>query len=1287
MIYPLIRKTEHNIKTYPLKNEALVEKFPGSHLEQISNSENRLGARAPPEIPLIGQGLQAEMRFDIIRGIMLLREVEEDLYAEDDFKSSRAFSGALLRSTKVSPHNDPGGDEKRNSMQALNAFLEAIERPGIVTDKESYLLLDVEPDDITRSPSQCMYSPTDRVLLFVPLSPILDPDLSSMGNSIYGCWHYASITAQAKGSDSKWPPGPKYLVISGIEDDDGLLAIQRISSLWHARKMGNKLEHGCGFSISRTDANPHLASKEPEDYPGLNIYDAAWAILQQPLRVRASVGSLLTFQWAMSRLQISNIRFALYNKDRKIASQADLDEHPNEISQAVVFLELERRPGEMPDGANNGSPNGDEKDPDEIMEDIDQVEAEYSYGPGSVSPIGGIPFRIGSPITSMQLESGASGIDAPVHNPLGPGASPSYTMHDEPPPTYYQRDIQYMPEILFKVYSSMLQDTLVIFSTITTAQPPEAVVPPEKFANVIRSIWIDSVGESKLRSIAFGNLSPKAEDALEDLREKWGKGNAPSFMSEGSLFASAYDGDVQRYNSILARIAEFWEGASVLYLIAMDEGLLGINNIVSVKYGPSVGGVDEDAKFLSFELSDELQTVAGNLDQPGSPSVSEPISPPPSDNIDDSPRKTPSKLGDTSIGSTLDLPELIAFSLEQGARIRAEYFTPYSYYANNGELASPIQELDELNAKYHRKSFGIVKPGGGNQYLNHEEAIEDFTRLGVRRDIGQLGFAVKDFQARSRATYELGRYSSAPSELSSDDEQGPSFAYSAETRHMIMLEEPDFGPPGQRSSSLRNILLLEAIRSKGRFDPRKSGKVSRPINWITFLQVSQRSRRIIEYLFELTGEPRTVKSELRLLDFFMPTFQASAKIYGSRINKHSVKRRLAWLVALALPEIADFVQYAAEVLFFMDANWNSLSNTGTPVWIGNMIFMSIRWVRLSEDLPEELIPEIFAGLADPADDPRPKIWQQRGMDLPIIRSHLKTGERVAMQDLCRQALPSSTRRGNPPAGDWVGRIDSSEIGRFNSDDWKRSSNNGHLTNWPQPVTTADIPITLFMMAADAEGRELYLRRDPAIWGLDPKELQRKIMSKVIVKHKKEDISFEALVDKSGELMLFNPGFQAPGDLEEGIKKLAPAVYTSWYVASKGTDATTTIKSPKYVAILNVSKRTVTLLHRLAVELGFQNPAKFMDDEKMFKSFPSQSLYVHGDTLAGDRASRTTGTELLFSALCGIPEVGAVLQAFQDYWNEMGTHRSFVVDISLRLPGPKGARAVTPMILIRFGNRV
>ncbi|RVD86186.1 uncharacterized protein DFL_004475 [Arthrobotrys flagrans] len=1249
------------ITTTPLLDEHTRGYLPQKYTEQESSGKKHLRVRAPSEAPLLGEP-DAPTRYDMIRGISTLRVEKEDMYIDPDYPGlSESYCNSAIVSTTVS------AIKRFNGVSQYAAdFFESIERSEIITDKGHYYGYEVSPND--EGPSlACSYSAKDRNLIAIPTLPDFRDPKSDFPRDIYRCWHYAS---RAGSDDLGWlPESPRYVTIHNIPDAYGLSAIKRLAKLWDENKMYT-MSKGRGLSVSRADVNPELAEKEPEEYKNLNIYDAAWALLHQPWQTFGIIEFLGAYQYGLSRLQISNIRFALYDRDNKLASKSDLDSNPNAIAYATVFFELERRPAapsnENPDDENTASPPGGGDFPDEVMEDVDVEGLLRSPVVDEDIIMGEAPSRLGSPIPALQIATWVSRPELPpgIH-PLGPDWVRRHAETAEHPLSYLQLSNQYTTDIFFTAYASRLEQHLVLFSTITTARPPEMALPPPQLANVIRSAWLHSAGGTMLRGITLGNLLPKTLGILEEVRERWGRGSAPRSMSEDSFGAGTHDSNRERFNSILGRLAETWEGASILHLTALDEGILGINHILSVKYGRPLRlseNIDEDAKFLVFEFSNEL-----------------PVS---SDNTIEAGPSNPSGQEDTT--SSPDLADLVVLAFEQGARSRVKYSKPYMPAGNSEESymgRGPVgSRLIRLKRKYFRKSLTEIKAHKPNKLLSHEQTVAHIQLLlqdSVFQKDDFLTDAYPDFEAKvtdigrkiELSTYELDIFGSTKDELEANDERLPHFAWSGDLGHLVIVQQPDSEWSASRSFDLKDMFVIETITTERKVQP--SDPIfpmgTSPIRLFSFLDIQQDSRRILSYI---SG---------RLFGSQMPgpfvLMHKSNPFYVPPKTKVHIKdefiKRLAWLIVLGLPEVRAVLEYAAEINYFMNPDRES-----RYIWPDSINTMIIQWVRRNNDEgdPQDLIPEIFIQLSISTRQ-NSAFWGKGKSALfteePTIQDHLQAGEPLEMQEVYRPSLPKPVRQNGFLVQEWLCRVDPEryQVSTRNPATWKFLDT--AFWNWERKTGVA-------------EQQAFKL------------EIESKTLVKVHISNARQRLEYEALVEPRGRLMIFQDGIPAPGKPIEGIKALAPAVYLIWDAAVKsyntmGEDGQRMrkIEPPQYVVIMKVCDRTARLIRVLWSKYGKRfAPNKFYArSNNISLTLLSRALEIQGKDGEDIHSVRgSTESEIFFTTLLGTPEVGSILQAFQNYQSEMGTWRAYIAGIYLKWENDANARDGKIMIMLQNGER-
>ncbi|KAF3150213.1 hypothetical protein TWF594_010093 [Orbilia oligospora] len=1270
-------------------NEIAGETVSSNYLQQTPHFAKDLLARAPSEPTLRVRDLDPEIIYNIIQGKSTLRFEYEDMYMKfgGSLESSKNAGDRAVATTQVSEVANEGASWEY-STQYIQKFFESVGRSEVLTDISRTRLLDLRSlrykDPVT---IRCFYSVKDRYLMFELLEDVTGI-VAGLDATIYSCWHAAS---KAEPGNLEPFESPRYLTIQNVRDPYSFQAIQRLVKLWLENGM-DVMPYGAGFSIWRADVNPNIVEMDfvsGDQY--ISIHDAAWVILHQPWQMYGIIELLGDYQYGLSRLQISNIRFSLYRPGGKLASESDVDAigGPNAIEYADIFLELEKRPAAQSSGDREDeemeSPPREEGSPDEIVGGVDSEDVGLPIDEDII--MNETPSRDGSLTPALQLLNWESPpVSQPSTHPLGPSWISGFTVKpsfssDVGGRSYMPLNMRYTADVSFHAYASVSEGHLFIAPQISSAVPPEKAMPPHVFASIIRSAWLHSAGRSKFTGLTIGRVQPKTEDALGGIKERWGAGSLDAFVrATEDSFAVRVDDETllntpgvspqERFYAIFAEIAATWEGKSILNLIATDYGALGINilDVSSVKYGlPLKAPSAIDGRYLTFGFSKEL--------------------PPDSTVAILSVENSATEAGRVSLA----VAKLLTVFFETGARFRVEDQRPIDYSGPELETPRQIKEkVGGLKLRYLRKHLRDIEADTSNDISGFREAIEIFRliqdprylrpNLLADRNISPEKLVVLlDPSKPGKSTHRLTIFGSTEEEVEINDKKLPRLAWSEELNHMVILQQPSFDLyDDQLSSRLADMFVLETLAAKESLELSTSvdsiamgADLGRRdlIRFFTFLNVQPASRAILSYIF--TRSVGYDKSQPVVLT--NPFYEVTESDQGTKSGegarkitfKNGVERRLFWLIILGLPEVRAVSQYAKDTCYFTEPGLG----LKRPDVINAIV---IRWINSDDTKPgtSDLKPIFLIQLSSPTDENSPvrgRVAEAFFHGSLAVQQHLRLGERLELQEIYRPFLPGPIKRGGLSEEGWIGRA------KDNMGTW--ASFKSH------PVLERLI--------------RLALRGLDDLHEFDSEDHIRHVVGNrpltVKVTNTRENLSLQLLVDRGGGIMAIMNEIPTLGEPEEAIKKFCSAIYTAWLEAVRYSsapeheaDTTTSLgrktkkaRPPALVLITKLSMETRDLLWSTR---DIDNPHKelstnhfvdiYGDQKPAGQPYLSRTTQVkHRDilyTIAGFEPEPGIGG-VFFRLLLGTPEVASVLQAFQNYQSEseMRTWQSYLSSIYVR----------------------
>ncbi|EGX54069.1 hypothetical protein AOL_s00004g102 [Orbilia oligospora ATCC 24927] len=1170
------------------------------------------------------------------------------------------------------------------SKQYIQKFFESVGRSEVLTDISRTRSFDLRS---LRSNGpvtiRCFYSVKDRYLFFELLEDVTGI-MTGLDATIYSCWYAAS---KAEPGNSEPFESPRYLTIQNVRDPYSFQAIQRLVKLWLKNGM-DVMPNGAGFSILRADVSPNIVEKDfvsGDQY--ISIHDAAWVILHQPWQIYGIIQLLGDYQYGLSRLQISNIRFSLYRPGGKLVSKSDVGAigEPNAIEYADIFLELEKRPAAHSSGdredENMESPPREEGSPDEIVGGVDSEDVELPIDEDII--MNETPSRGRSLTPALQLQNWESSpFSQPSIHPLGLPWILGFTVKPSSPSnvekrSYMPLNMRYTADVSFQAYASVSDGHLFISPQISSAEPPEKAIPPHVFASVIRSAWLHSGGGSKFVGLTIGRVQPKTEDALGGTRRRRGAGSsgAPSGTTKDSFAAHFDDGTKldmpgigirKRFDVIFSEIATTWEGQSILHLIAADDGVLGVNDIFSIKYGlplklrPAI-----DGRYLTFRLSKELP-----LDSTAAIS-----------SVDNS----ATKAGQVSLA----VAKLLAVSFETGTRFRVEDQRPIDYSGPELEAPRQIKErVGGLKLRYIRKHLRDIEADTSNDVPGFREAIETFKliqdpkypgpNLLADRSISPEKLAVlRDPSKLGKSTHRLTIFGSTEEEIETNDKKLPRLAWSEELNHLAILQQPSFDSSDDQSSSLADIFVLETLATK------ESSQLSKSVDSIamgedpgrgdlirffTFLDVQPASRAILSYIVKMSVE----YSESRPVVLTNPFYEVTESDQGTKSGegtrkitfKNGVETRLLWLIILGLPEVRAVSQYAKDTCYFTEPGLG----LKRPDLINAIV---IRWI--SDDTKPgtlDLKPIFHIQLSSPTDENSPvrgEVAEAFFHGSLAVQQHLRLGERLELQEIYRPFLPGAIKRGGLSEEGWIGRVEDN----MGSEASFRS----------HPVLERLIPLAFNGLDGLHEfDSEDHIRSSA---GNRPLTVQ--------VTNTREALSLQLLVDRRGGIIAIMDEIPTLGEPEEATKKFSSAIYTAWleavrynsapeHEADTATPLGRKIKGTRPPGLVLITKLSMETRDLLWSTRDIDNPHKEVSTNHFM------NMYGNQKPVGEPYLSRTTQVKqkdivytvvafepepgiggVFFRLLLGTPEVASVLQAFQNYQSEseMRTWQSYLSSIYVR----------------------
>ncbi|KAK6508649.1 hypothetical protein TWF506_010729 [Arthrobotrys conoides] len=1320
------------LETGPPFSENPGKTISSNSTQQTPKPGKNIRVRAPPEAHILPKGIDPKTSQCIMLGLNLVRWEAEDMYTIPEFEGvSEIKCRNAIEYAQIST--------KENSdviQQYIRDFFESIGRSEIITDLKHYHAYEVASSEPLTTPVLCLYSPKDRNLIFKMMEEVTGP-VSGLGATIYACWHAAS---KAEPGNSEPFESPRYIMIQGILDSYSLEAIQRLAKLWSQSKM-DMLPKGGGLSVYRADVNFDMVEGKDLvsilDYGdlGMTIQSAAWAILYQPRHIGAIIDFLGEYYYG-SRLQISNIRFALYKSDGSLASKSDVDNDSGlkATERADIFLELEKRPsahsGGNPEEDNTKTPSEVENPSDEEMEDPNPWEGVGPSGFGSPSDffdediiMSEAPSRLRSPSPALRISTWVSRPEfAPIDHLLGPkwlSGGPSLY-----PPSYVRLTLQYDAGVSFEAYASRLEQHLILLPKLESPDPPDIVIPPHQLANIIRSAWLHSVGEAIFGGITLGNLLPKTADNLQGLKDKMEPGpilrqgatEDSFFITEQEISMSSQHQDGGgRFNQVEEQLKGTWEGQSIYNLIQTDNGILGINYISGLQYGslkeiPSDVGIDAEARFLTFKFSreppkglsednfkfrpidvDNLKFLLVDGSSPDKSTVIPPM------NRDLDPAPSPNNAfqqAQEAAGRDPALAEHITLSFERGTHFQIEDLYSASRNLLDSESSLPTiissaeERIRELALKYRRKHIGNIKAGVPNTVFNHEIAtavikfavspnlFKDFDLLmdSYIRHQYEYWETLRTPAKMDAAAYDLSVFGSAQDELEANDKSLPHFAWSTELGHMVIAQQPSQDWLAARSFSLCDMFAIGTwgIGENNQPTPPQNIMTSDQIRFFTFLDVQPVSRAILSYIFNIPG----------FYDKSLPTLLRNP-FSGPRRHdtyKNGVMERLFWLIVSGLPEIRGVSQYAADISSFKIPRMASERDEYKPQVINAIVVLWANRNHAEAGTPD-IYPIIFVQLSNLSlqnsivKDTSQLLYYNSEL---IIQEHLRTGRRLELQEIYRPFLPKLTERSNVPS----------------KDDWAPTIS-------PLFVKPPDGVIDFLSSAVTSIGRMRTYQEDhiKTEW----KDISAAyIFFGVRVTNTRESLSLNSLVDRKGTLIVVLDGIETIGEPEEGLNKFASAIYATWHAALSRRTRLSTLgppvkfNVPVFVALISLSKRTEQLLVDIFTKKGkyeYLSPRN-RTPSQYGRNFAGRTAQIEGQDIIFNRpalsikyGALTVEDENFFNLILGTPEVGSVLQAFQNYQSEMGTWKYFVskIYISTQKPG-FGAGPGPYSIFIRFSKR-